>query len=101
MSDEPLAMVVEFRAAPGRIDELRRALLDVVDVTRAESGCLRYDLHEDVTDPDVLAFYEVWASGEAHAAHDRTPHIVSLVERLPDLTAAPPEVLRLRRIEPG
>ncbi len=100
MSEEPLAMVVEFRAAPGRIDDLRGALLDVVGPTRAEDGCLRYDLHASVEDPDVVAFYEIWATRAAHAAHDRTPHIVALVARLPELTAEPPRVLRLRRIEP-
>jgi len=100
LSDEPLAMVVEFRAAPGRVDDLRRALLDVVGPTRAEDGCLRYDLHDSVEDPDVVAFYEIWATRAAHAEHDRTPHIVALVARLPELTAEPPRVLRLRRIEP-
>jgi len=99
MVDEPLAMVVEFRAAPGRIDDLRRALLGVVGATRAEDGCLRYDLHDSIDDADVLAFYEIWATPAAHAAHDRTPHIVDLVARLPELTAEPPRVLRLRRIE--
>ena len=75
MAAEPLAMVVEFRAAPGKVDELRAALLAIVGPSRAEDGCLRYDLHVDREDPDVLAFYEVWASPEAHQAHDRTPHI--------------------------
>jgi quinol monooxygenase YgiN len=98
---DPLAMVVEFRAAPGRAAELRAALLDLVAPTRAEGGCLRYDLHDDPTDADVLAFYEVWASPEAHAAHDRTDHVTALVARLPELTTAPPRVLRLRPIEPA
>jgi quinol monooxygenase YgiN len=100
MSEEPLAMVVEFHAAAGRVVDLRRALLDVVGPTRAEDGCLLYDLHDSVEDPDVIAFYEIWATRAAHAAHDATPHIVDLVARLPELTAEPPRVLRLRRIEP-
>jgi quinol monooxygenase YgiN len=97
---DPLAMVVEFRAAPGRADELRSALLDLVGPTRAEEGCLRYDLHDDLDDPDRLAFYEVWATAEAHAAHDRTDHVLAIVAALPRLTAEPPRVVRLRPIEP-
>jgi quinol monooxygenase YgiN len=100
MIDEPLAMVVEFHAAPGRADDLRRALLGVVGSTRAEDGCLRYDLHHGVDDPDVLTFYEIWASRAAHAAHDRAAHIVDLVARLPELTSEAPRVVRLRLIEP-
>jgi quinol monooxygenase YgiN len=97
---EPLAMVVEFHAAPGRAADLRTALLALVEPTRAEDGCLRYDLHEDPSDPDVLAFYEVWATPEHHAAHDRTDHVRGIVAALPALTSEPPRVLRLRRIEP-
>jgi quinol monooxygenase YgiN len=99
VADEPLAMVVEFRAAPGKVDELRAALLAIVGPSRAEEGCERYDLHIDREDPDVLAFYEVWASTEAHAAHDRTPHIEHLRTVLPALVADR-RVLRLTRIEP-
>ena len=99
MAAEPLAMVVEFRAAPGKVDELRAALLAIVGPSRAEDGCLRYDLHVDREDPDVLAFYEVWATPEAHAAHDRTPHIEHVRTVLPGLVAER-RVLRMTPIEP-
>ena len=101
MTEEPLALVVEFRAAPGRLDDLRAALLDLTRATRAEDGCLRYDLHAAVQDPDVLVFYEVWATPAAPAAHDATPHVTSFVARLPELTAEPPRMTRLRRLEPS
>jgi quinol monooxygenase YgiN len=96
---DPLAMVVEFRAAPGKVDELRAALLAIVGPSRAEDGCLRYDLHTDREDPDVLAFYEVWESVDAHAAHDRTAHIDHLRTVLPGLVAER-RVLRMTPIEP-
>jgi quinol monooxygenase YgiN len=98
--DDQLAMVVEFRAAPGRADDLRDALLALVGPTRDEHGCLRYDLHDDRVDPDFFAFYEVWETAEAHAAHDRSDHVRAIAVALPELTVQPPRVLRLRRIEP-
>jgi quinol monooxygenase YgiN len=98
--EHALAMVVEFRAAPGRRDDLRDALLALVGPTRLEDGCLLYDLHESREDPDVLAFYEVWRDADAHAAHDRTPHVEHFREIRGPLLAGPASVLRLRRIEP-
>jgi quinol monooxygenase YgiN len=95
-----LAMVVEFRAAPGRRDELRDALLALVEPTRLEDGCLLYDLHESRDDADMLAFYEVWRDADAHAAHDRTAHVGRFREIRGPLLAEPARVLRLRRIEP-
>lgn len=100
MTDVALAMTVEFTPAPGRAAELRAALLAVVAATRAEDGCLLYQLHEDVADPDLLAFYEIWASPAHHAAHDATPHITALQARLPELLATPPRVRRLHAIDP-
>jgi len=100
MTDDQIALVVEFKAAPGRIDDLRSTLLAAVPPTRAEDGCLLYDLHEHTDDPDVLVFYEIWASPAAHAAHDETEHIAVLRAALPALTAEKPRKLRLRRIEP-
>jgi quinol monooxygenase YgiN len=101
VTDDRLALIVELRAAPGRARELREAVFAIIGPTRTEDGCLLYDLHEDVADPDVLAFYEIWATPAHHAAHDATEHITSFVARLPELTAEPPRVLRLRRIEPA
>jgi quinol monooxygenase YgiN len=101
MTDDSVALVVVFRAALGKIDDLRSALLDLTVATRAEDGCLPYDLHEDVNDADVLAFYEIWATPAAHAAHDATPHVQGFVARFDELLAEAPRVNRLRRIEPG
>ena len=100
MTDHRLALIVEFQPARGKAAELREALLDVVEPTRAEDGCLLYDLHE-VEDTDVLAFYEVWETPAHHAAHDATPHIIDLVTRMPELTEEPPRMRKLHRIEPG
>jgi quinol monooxygenase YgiN len=101
MTDQRLALIVEFHPAPGKARELREAVLGVVEATRAEDGCLLYDLHEDLDDADSLAFYEIWETPSHHAAHDNTPHIIALRNTLPELTAEPPRVRRLRRIEPG
>ena len=99
---DPFAMVVEFRARPGREADLRAALLDLVVPTRAEDGCLRYDLHDDPEDPARFAFYEVWATREHHRAHDATAHVAAIVAALPGLTeeGGPSRVTRWRPVEP-
>ncbi len=99
---DPLAMVVEFRALPGREADLRSALLALVAPTRAEDGCLRYDLHDDPEDPARFAFYEVWASPAHHRAHDATDHVAAIVAALPELaeSGAPSRITRWRPLEP-
>jgi quinol monooxygenase YgiN len=99
---DPLAMVVEFRALPGREADLRSDLLALVAPTRAEDGCLRYDLHDDPQDPARFAFYEVWASPDHHRAHDATDHVAAIVAALPELAegGAPSRITRWRPLEP-
>lgn len=85
---DPVVLVVEFTATPETIDELRTRLLDLTVRTRAEAGCLRYDLHQHPDDPMRLTFVEEWASADALAAHDATPWVREIREVLPRLVGS-------------
>ena len=70
-----LTIVADIRAEPGQGDLVRRELLALVDITRAEDGCLLYDLHQDDKDPEHFLFYETWASRALWQAHMEAPHL--------------------------
>lgn len=95
-----VVLAVGFTARGDSIDELRERLLALVAPTRAEQGCLRYDLHTHPEDPLRLTFLEEWATPQAHAEHDLTPWVVDLREHLPALLAEPLQLTRLARLEP-
>jgi quinol monooxygenase YgiN len=103
-----VVLVVEFTARPDTVDELRERLLRLVVLTRAEDGCLRYDLHSHPDDPLRLTFVEEWASPAAHARHDETDWVRDIREHLPRLVAGAADgaaeggvrVTRLARLEP-
>jgi quinol monooxygenase YgiN len=86
MDEKPIIMTVTFQAHPGKETALREALTEVLAPTRAEEGCLFYDLHVDANDPSKFLFHESWATKAHHAAHDLTPHIATLRAKLKDLT---------------
>jgi quinol monooxygenase YgiN len=96
-----VVLVVEFTARADTVDELRERLLELTRLTRAEDGCLRYDLHADAGDPLRLVFVEEWSSTEAHAAHDRTPWVAGFREHRVRLLAEDGlRRLDLTRLEP-
>ena len=64
-----LTVIAHMKALPGKEQELRAALEDLVDPTLAEDGCVNYDLHQGVDDPSWFFFYENWESGEKLDAH--------------------------------
>ena len=47
----------------------------VVDSTRKEPGCLRYDLVRDAFAPDAFYFIEEYADDAAFAAHRAMPYM--------------------------
>ena len=97
---DTVVLVVEFTARPDSIDELRERLLVLVGRTRAEPGCLRYDLHSHRDDSLRLTFVEEWASPAAHAAHDETAWVREIREHLPRLVGDGVRLVRLARLEP-
>ncbi|EKD60630.1 MAG: antibiotic biosynthesis monooxygenase, partial [uncultured bacterium] len=60
--------------------------------TRAETGCVNYDIHVDAADPCVFVFYENWTSRAALDAHLAMPHLQPLFSQLDRLLACPVEI---------
>ena len=55
--------------------ELFAAAKDCIAATRAEKGCISYDLFESTTDPDKLVFVEQWESAEHLPQHSKSDHM--------------------------
>ena len=69
-------LVVVMRAKPGQELLLEAELRALVNPTRKEEGCLRYDLYRSSETPGAYMFYEIWASREDHRQHTQTPHFL-------------------------
>jgi quinol monooxygenase YgiN len=86
--NDSLTVIAHVRAKPGQESRVRQLLEGLLAPTRAEAGCINYDLHQSQTDPALFVFYENWES-EAHLdAHARS-HIQSF-RKLADETLAEP-----------
>lgn len=87
-SDETqIVVIAEFTAKPGKEEELSTFLQALVEPTRRESGCLRYELNQDLDDPATFSFVETFADREGFDAHCRMPYIEKLFEALKLLVA--------------
>jgi len=71
----PLTILAQVTAAPGKEDLVRTELEKLVEVTRAEEGCVQYDLHQDNAAPGFFVFYETWESRDLWQAHMKAPHL--------------------------
>ncbi len=87
-----LRVTATFRSKPGKEAEVLAGLQTLIEPTRAEAGCIRYDLHRHISEPGVFLFDEEWRSKEDLDLHFTQPHILNLREILPDLLAEPREL---------
>lgn len=87
-----VTVIAYHRAKRGKEVALRRALLAVCGPTRAEKGCLNYDLHVSPDDPGLLVFHENWESKDDLDAHLASAHIDAFRKVAPDLLAEPPNI---------
>ncbi|AUG81471.1 antibiotic biosynthesis monooxygenase [Kitasatospora sp. MMS16-BH015] len=92
---QPVRLVILITTQPGRGPEQVAAYERLAPLVRAEEGCLQYDLHQVSGSAERFVLIERWASEEALAAHDLTPHMIAADAASPAFRAGPAEVIRL------
>ncbi|MEU0178137.1 putative quinol monooxygenase [Streptomyces massasporeus] len=92
---QPVRLVIHITTLPGRGKEQIAAFEEIAPLVRAEEGCLQYDLHQVLDAPDRFVLLERWASEEALAAHDASPHMIAADAASPAFRAGPATVVKL------
>jgi quinol monooxygenase YgiN len=79
--NEVLTAVTFIRGIEGKEEELEAHLLSLSAPTRAEAGCVLYDLYRSPQVSHHFLRLEVWASPAALEAHKASPHIRASFEK--------------------
>lgn len=75
-----LTIVANIKAFPDKANLVKSELVKLIDVTRAETGCINYDLHQDNENPAHFMFYENWDSRELWQAHMENEHLAAYLK---------------------
>ncbi|MEO0956785.1 MAG: putative quinol monooxygenase [Pseudomonadota bacterium] len=75
-----LTIVANIKANPDKIDLVKAELMKLIPITRAEAGCINYDLHQDNENPAHFMFYENWESRELWQTHMSAPHLAAYMD---------------------
>jgi quinol monooxygenase YgiN len=95
---DSIRVIAQITALPGKEAGLKKALVDVVEPSRAEAGCLCYELMQSHLVPTQFATWEEWSSEAAMNEHLASDHIQrSLIEAEPFLQE-PPSIVRYNLI---
>lgn len=72
-----LTILAQITAIAGKEALVRQELEKLIEITRAEAGCIKYDLHIDNDAPGFFVFYETWENRELWRAHMEAPHLAA------------------------
>ena len=92
MADKKVTVLARFKAKKGKEEELKQAIMSCVAPTRAETGCINYDLHHLADNKGDLILYENWISKKALDEHLEMPYLVELKVKAGELCVEPIEI---------
>lgn len=78
-------------------DECRQKITDVLAITRAEEGCIRFEIYEDISTKQ-LVFVETFSSQIALDEHYAQPYILPIFEFYQTALQKEPEIHKLSLI---
>ena len=98
MAEGEVTVIARIKAKADRAQRVKEELLKLLAPTRAENGCINFDMHQGATDHAQFLFHENWSSEAALKAHFETPHIKNWLRQAESLLAEPLEVTLWNRI---
>ena len=82
-------VVATTQLKPEHKDAYVAGARDCIAATRKEAGCIFYDGHLSVSDPNQFVFVERWESRDALNAHARSDHMKVWRKLSADFKASP------------
>lgn len=90
-----IARITSSADAARQVADILTAL---VPPSRAEIGCLGYELFQDDENPQDFITVESWADGAAAEAHLATPHVAQAISKAAPLLARAPVIHRFTQL---
>lgn len=75
-----LTIVAKILAKEEKRELVKSELLKLIPITRAETGCINYDLHQDNENPNLFLFHENWESRELWQKHMNNDHLAAYLK---------------------
>jgi quinol monooxygenase YgiN len=85
-------VIATTKVKPGNLDAFIEGHKKCIAETRKEKGCIAYEGHTSIHDPNSYVVVERWETREDLNAHGRAPHLKAWREYSTPLRLAPPVI---------
>src|SRR5260370_22856082 len=94
-------VVATTQVKPETRDAFIKGAKECIEATRKEKGCISYESHTSINDPNLFVVVERWESREDLNGHGRAPHMKVWREYSAPLKVSPPviEIISDRNVE--
>ena len=83
----PLTVNATLKAKEGKEEALFAVLKALIAPTRAEKGCIFYDMHKSEDEPGLYRFTEEWETRPLWDDHMNSPHLKAFSAQQDELVA--------------
>ena len=81
----PLTVIARLKAKEGKEDALQQVLMGLLAPTRAEKGCVFYDMHKSADEAGLFMFTEEWETRPLWDDHMKSAHLQAFSARQDEL----------------
>ena len=74
-----IKVVAKNRIKQGSMDEVLNMLDEMIELTRKEDGCIKYELFKNMNDSNVITFIEEWENMDKLNAHINSDHFKRII----------------------
>lgn len=92
MANSNIHVLARVIGLPDKVDEVKTILLTLIEPTRQEVGCLRYELWQNQDDPTDFNWVEEWKNQASLDSHLSSSHFKKANSKLIPLLATEPVI---------
>lgn len=91
-------IVAKNSVKKSQVETFKVLTKELILKSKEEEGCIAYDLYEDMNNPTVLTFIEIWADERAIEQHSKSEHFKKIVPKLGKLVDGEKEVKLYKKV---
>lgn len=88
-----------IKSLPDKADEMKAILEELAVESNKEEACLQYDLHQDIDEPNVFIFHEIWKDNASLDVHNNSAHVLKFKEASKAILLETPAIYITNRIK--
>lgn len=87
-----IKVVARNHAQEEKLQEILEMYKEMVELTRKENGCIKYELYQDTNNPAIITMIEEWESRSALEAHLNSEHFLRIIPQVKPFMIKPTDM---------